>query len=130
MTRVLICGGRTFGERYDERPMEEVLREQTLFLDTVMALHDAEPFSTVITGMAKGADRMAFMWATEMNIPTEQYPAKWELYGKGAGVRRNIEMLFEGKPDLVVAFPGGPGTADMTRRAKDAGVRVIEASPA
>jgi ABC-type sugar transport system substrate-binding protein len=35
-------------------------------------------------------------------------------------------MLDEGKPDIVVAFPGGTGTADMVRRARKAGVVVIE----
>ena len=28
--------------------------------------------------------------------------------------------------DLVVAFPGGPGTADMVRRARAAGIKVLE----
>lgn len=44
--------------------------------------------------------------------------------GKAAGPIRNQRMLDEGKPDLVVAFPGGRGTADMVRRAKAAGVPV------
>jgi hypothetical protein len=35
-------------------------------------------------------------------------------------------MLVEGKPDLVVAFPGGRGTAGMMRLAKAANVEVIE----
>jgi len=35
-------------------------------------------------------------------------------------------MLDEGKPDLVVAFPGGGGTKDMVRRAVKAGVSVHE----
>jgi hypothetical protein len=35
-------------------------------------------------------------------------------------------MLTEGKPDLVVAFPGGRGTADMVRRAYAANVIVKE----
>jgi hypothetical protein len=35
-------------------------------------------------------------------------------------------MLLEGKPDLVVAFPGGKGTADMVRRARKANVPVKE----
>ena len=33
-------------------------------------------------------------------------------------------LLDEGKPDLVVAFPGGGGTADMILRAERAGVPV------
>jgi hypothetical protein len=32
-------------------------------------------------------------------------------------------MLDEGKPDLVVAFPGGGGTANMCKQAREAGVR-------
>jgi hypothetical protein len=38
-------------------------------------------------------------------------------------------MLDEGKPQLVVAFPGGRGTADMIGRARAAGVPVVEARP-
>lgn len=34
-------------------------------------------------------------------------------------------MLSEGRPDLVVAFPGGKGTADMVRRARAAGVETV-----
>ena len=39
---------------------------------------------------------------------------------------RNQKMLDEGKPDLVVAFAGGRGTADMVRIAKRSGVEVRE----
>lgn len=35
-------------------------------------------------------------------------------------------MIDEEQPDLGVAFPGGRGTADMARRARKAGVRVVE----
>jgi hypothetical protein len=35
-------------------------------------------------------------------------------------------MLAEGKPDLVVGFPGGRGTAHMCSIARAAGVEVIE----
>ena len=31
-------------------------------------------------------------------------------------------MLDEGKPDLVIAFPGGRGTFDMVSRAIEAGL--------
>jgi hypothetical protein len=36
-------------------------------------------------------------------------------------------MLDEFRPDVVLAFPGGRGTADMVHRAIAAGVRVVEA---
>jgi predicted Rossmann-fold nucleotide-binding protein len=34
--------------------------------------------------------------------------------------------MLDMKPDGVVAFPGGDGTADMVRRARAAGVKVWE----
>jgi hypothetical protein len=37
-------------------------------------------------------------------------------------------MLAEGEPDLVVAFPGGRGIANMVKQARAAGVEVLEAS--
>ena len=108
----MVCGGR------DYRDMERVT-------DTLDFL---EP-TTVITGNAGGADNMAECWADVRGTPTHLFPAQWNLYGRAAGPIRNQQMLDEGKPDMVVAFPGGTGTADMVRRAKKAGVKVLEIQP-
>jgi hypothetical protein len=51
-------------------------------------------------------------------------PAKWKQYGNWAEMNRNIKMLVEHRPDLVIAFPGGSGTANMCRLAEDDGVPV------
>ena len=40
------------------------------------------------------------------------------------GGRDYLDYQNEGKPDLVVAFPGGVGTADMISRAMKAGIKV------
>jgi len=69
---------------------------------------------------------MAGDWAVERGVECLQYPADWEKLGRAAGPIRNEQMLREGKPDLVVAFPGARGTAHMVRIAREAGVRVIE----
>ena len=50
----------------------------------------------------------------------------WEKHGRAAGPIRNKLMLDEGRPDLVVAFPGGRGTANMVKQASAASVEVIE----
>jgi hypothetical protein len=39
-------------------------------------------------------------------------------------------MLEQGRPDLVVAFPGGNGTHHMKRIARAAGIEVLEVPPA
>ena len=54
------------------------------------------------------------------------FPAAWNKWGYSAGPRRNAWMIEYGKPDHVLAFPGGPGTADMVRRARAAGIPVTE----
>lgn len=82
----------------------------------------------LIHGGATGVDSLAQDWADHHDIPCIVYPADWKRHGKAAGPIRNQVMLDEGKPDLVVAFPGGRGTADMVRRARAAGVTVIEAT--
>jgi hypothetical protein len=108
--RVLVCGGRDFNNR--------------LFL--AATLDSIGPITCLIHGGAPGADTLAANWADSMNIPVELHLADWKKYGLAAGPRRNAEMLAKGKPDLVVAFPGGKGTADMVRRAKAKGVPVKE----
>jgi hypothetical protein len=62
----------------------------------------------------------------DQDIPCSVYMADWDGLGRKAGPIRNQRMLDEGKPDLVIAFPGGRGTADMVRRAREAGVEVVE----
>lgn len=116
--RVLVCGGRDFDD-YDllEETLTNLFNEHNLWTEGV-----------IIHGAAKGADSLASVWADVEDIEEWAYPAKWSEEGKAAGPLRNIRMLKEGKPDLVVAFPGGKGTAHMVKIAKEAGIKVIEVS--
>lgn len=112
--RVLVCGGRDFAD-YD------------LLKTTLSALQITRGrFALVIHGAARGADRMAGTYAERHDIPCHEYPADWQAHGKAAGPLRNQQMLKLGKPDLVVAFAGGRGTADMVQQARAANVEVIE----
>ena len=54
-----------------------------------------------------------------------QHPDMSVIHGAAAGPVRNGEMLSRGKPDVVIAFPGGRGTANMCEQAMTAGVRVV-----
>lgn len=110
--KVIVCGGRQFDD----------FRKISLVLDTQ---HEETPFSVLIHGDALGADRTAAKWARARRVPTQAFPANWERDGIKAGPIRNSQMLAQ-RPDLVIAFPGGKGTADMVRKAKAAGVAVTE----
>jgi hypothetical protein len=112
--RVLVCGGRGFNDRDMFESVMNNAASRTAFL-------------RVIQGGASGADAMAREWCVKWRYAYEHFPADWRTHGKAAGPIRNQRMIDEGKPDLVIAFPGGRGTADMVRRAKAAGLQVVEA---
>lgn len=84
------------------------------------------PDMVVVEGGAKGADKLANLWAKHAGLRYETFPADWKAHGKAAGPIRNQQML-EAGVDLCVHFPGGRGTADMVRRCNEAGVATIEA---
>jgi hypothetical protein len=68
---------------------------------------------------------MAGEFAKWKGIAVKEYPADWQKHGKAAGPIRNRQMLEDGKPDLVIAFSGGRGTANMISQARAAGVKVL-----
>jgi hypothetical protein len=80
----------------------------------------------IIEGAASGADHMAFNWAKDRGVEVLEFSADWKTHGKSAGPMRNRQMLNDGQPTAVVAFPGGRGTADMIRAAKAVGLPVWE----
>ena len=110
MKRVLVCGGRNYA---DQGRVEQVLAE-------------FEPSETMlINGGASGADDLAFKYAKSRRWrEIETYFADWERHGRAAGMIRNREMLMKGAPDIVIAFPGGKGTAGMVEIARAAKVTV------
>lgn len=125
---MLVTGGRD----YDDRK----------FVFTTLDLLHTEwkPFTLLIHGDAPGADTLADEWALSRAVTRKPYPADWlDLtapgavvkqgkrgpYNSRAGSQRNQKMLDEGQPDVVIAFPGGIGTADMVRRAQKAGVHIV-----
>ena len=110
--RVLVCGGRG-------------LDNQERVWQALNELDGEGVIDVVIEGGASGADALAFKWATVHSRGTLTFNADWSQ-GRKAGPLRNQKMLDDGKPDVVLALPGGPGTADMVRRARKANVKVIE----
>lgn len=144
--RILVCGGRDFGviDRYqqhhepDHPAVRKAEKEYQFVMSTLTALAEKHsihykpddnwlPYDIVIiSGMSTGADSIAVDWAACNWCKVDEYPADWDKHGRAAGPIRNKKMLLEGRPDLVVAFPGGRGTANMIKLAKEVGVEVLE----
>ena len=123
--RVLICGGRDLNPslvwHWLEAHATELCADALGRSSNVLITH-------VIQGGATGADTGAERWARASEVPVSCFRADWEQYGRQAGPLRNTRMLAEGRPDAVIAFQGGKGTADMVRKARAAGLPVVEAS--
>lgn len=77
------------------------------FLCRILQWYD---IGTIISGGARGADRLSERYALEHGIPTKIFPAEWDKYGKKAGYLRNQKIVE--KCDEVVAFwdKSSPGT--------------------
>lgn len=113
MRHVIVCGGRSYARK---SVVKRILAGLLL------------PGDVIVHGGATGADSLASNWAARQGYKSICFPANWEVHGKAAGPIRNSQMLTETSPDLVIAFPGGAGTADMISRAKASGVKVVQVS--
>lgn len=127
--RILVCGGRNYAVPPPNATAQEraLARRQLVCIGQALSDYCSRGVETdtVIHGGASGADNAAGRMARELNLEVEVHPADWKKHGRAAGPIRNQEMLDSGV-DLVLAFPGGRGTADMVRRAREAGVEVKE----
>lgn len=114
--KVLVCGGRKYSDR-------------DLVYKVLNVIHNGVKggITAIIHGGATGADSIAGDWSVNvLKKEAEVYLANWNIHKTAAGPIRNRKMLKEGKPDIVVAFPGGSGTADMIKIATAAGVKVFD----
>ena len=75
--------------------------------------------TVIISGGAKGADKMAEIFATEQDFPIKIFLPDWDKYGKSAGFIRNELIINEA--DAVIAFWDGTsrGTLSSINLAKE-----------
>lgn len=113
--RLIIAGSRDFA---DAAFLNRKLDKLTARLDKKRLV--------VMSGHAKGADRLGEEWAFKNYVKVEVYHAEWDKHGKArAGPLRNSEMI-SSEPDALIAFHCGnsPGTADIIAKAEKAGLKV------
>ena len=111
--RVLVCGGRDYADKEHVYSILDQCYSQNTKLE-------------IISGMARGADRLAWQWAQDRGVKCFEFPADWDRYQNAAGPKRNQQMIDEGFPDAGIAFHGTSGTADMVRRLKANCIPVLD----
>ena len=107
--KVIIAGGRDFNDY-------ELLKKET-----DMFLKDELWTAEIVSGGAKGADKLGEQYARYRGLALTQFHADWSN-GKQAGPIRNAEMA--DYADALIAFWDGKsrGTANMIQNAKNKGL--------
>ena len=112
--KIIIAGGRDF-DNYD------------LLCQKVDKILSRQSEIEIVSGTAKGADKLGERYATERGYPIKRFPADWGQYEKRAGYIRNEDMAEYS--DALIAFWNNKskGTKHMIDIAKQEGllVRII-----
>ena len=115
--RVIIAGTRDFSNY-------ELLMEKC---DNILSTKRQDSNIVILSGTAKGADRLGERYARERGFLLRRFPADWDKDGNKAGPIRNAKMA--DNADALIAFWDGTsrGTAHMIMTAKEKGLatRVI-----
>ncbi len=115
--RVIIAGTRDFSNY-------ELLKEKC---DNILSAKRKDSNIVILSGTAKGADRLGERYARERGFLLRRFPADWDKDGNKAGPIRNAKMA--DNADALIAFWDGTsrGTAHMIMTAKERGLvtRVI-----
>lgn len=112
MKRVIVAGSRTFNDYDMVRSILDIKKDR-----------EGEDI-IIVSGGARGADRLGELYAQDNNLECHLYEANWSKYGKAAGPLRNEEMA--DNADMLLAFWDGrsPGTSHMIKTARKKGLHV------
>ena len=82
------------------------------------------PVDELVSGGAEGADTLAERYAREHGLPITVFLPDWEQFGRGAGPRRNKQIV--SLADAMVAFlaPNSRGTRNSIFLARKKGIPV------
>jgi hypothetical protein len=108
--KLIIAGGRLFDD-YE------------LLESTIQANYDWGVME-IVCGEARGADALGRRFGENWFLKVHSFPANWDMYGKSAGYRRNVDMA--DFADGLLAFWDGKskGTGHMIDLAKKKGIAV------
>ena len=118
--RIIIAGSRNF---------EDYMYLEETMLKVIGSLEHKD--IEIISGMAKGADKLGAAFAKHHGFKLKEMPADWTRYGNSAGYRRNAEMAsyaIEDPESMLVAFWDGEskGTGHMVDLAKKHNIKYVK----
>lgn len=77
---------------------------------------------TIVSGTARGADRLGEQYAHQKGYALEEYPANWHYFGKAAAVKRNAQMAEIADAAIVFWDGQSAGAKNMIECAEARGI--------
>ncbi len=108
--KVIIAGSREFSNF-------ELLKEKC---EELITNEEVE----IVSGTARGADKMGEEYAKAKGYSIKRFPANWTKYGKSAGYLRNKEMAEYADSAIIFWDGSSKGTKHMIDLAKEKGLKV------
>lgn len=108
--RLIIAGSRDFNN-YDFLE-KEVLK----FIKNV---REEKEIVEIISGCARGADKLGEIFADKFSLTKHLMPADWKKYGRAAGMIRNEDMAKKGSHCICFWNRESTGTYNMIKTAKE-----------
>lgn len=93
--RVIVAGGRDFAD----------YKMLSAHLDKLLGTKSKTHTIVIISGLARGADLLGKRYGEEHGYHVAEFPAFWDVQGRGAGYARNAEMAKYA--DALIAFWDG-----------------------
>ena len=92
--------------------------------ETLVSFCNGKNIAEVVSGTARGADKLGERFAESRDIPIKRFPANWDKFGKSAGYLRNSEMA--NYADACIVFWDGKskGSKHMIDLAKEKGMDI------
>lgn len=116
--RLIVAGSRTIPET------QEALSRLNTFIIKNFGMDAASKIEFLISGTARGADRVGERWAEHNSVPVHQFPADWDNLGNRAGLIRNEEMAEVGTHLIAIWDGRSRGTMHMINIARRKGLKV------
>lgn len=75
----------------------------------------------IVSGTAKGADKLGEGFAEYHNLKLTKFPADWDKYGKSAGIIRNRQMAEYADEAVIFWDAHSKGSLNMIQTMRDLG---------
>jgi hypothetical protein len=122
MLNLLVVGSRSVNSfRFVSKCIRNSIYDLR-YMDKIPPDEPPQHYIRIISGEARGVDRMAKWYAKRFGFEYQGFPAEWKRYGPGAGYRRNKVMMQHADACIAIWDGESKGTQHSIKLAEQKGI--------